>query len=91
MTVAPCSIYDHLFKTATPSVLTDPERQVFQEHWMSSQVIHTQLIPSVVLLPHLHWQHLIMGLPVIISKCTSFKKMFDISFLFMVGLIALCK
>lgn len=47
MTVAPCSIYDHLFKIVIPSVLTDPERQVFQEHWVSSQLIYTQLIPSV--------------------------------------------
>lgn len=45
-----------------------------------------------VLLPHLHWQHLIMGPPVIIPRCMSRKilKMFDISFLFMIGLISLC-
>lgn len=47
MTAPPCSIYDHLFKTVIPSVFTDPERQVFQEHCVSSQVIHTQVIPSV--------------------------------------------
>lgn len=44
--VAPCFIYDHLFKTIIQNVFTDPQIQVFQENKMSSHIIQTQITLS---------------------------------------------
>lgn len=76
-------IYDRLLKIVIQSMFTDPQVQVFQEQWMLSQAIQSQVIPwSLSFCPTYTDSISNTGPPVIISKCTSCQmlKMFDFFF-----------